>query len=171
GVKYGPIDATLERDQGANVWLVFAIREGKNREVRNVLAHLGLEVNRLIRVSYGPFQLAELPESEVEEVKTRVLREQLGEKIATLAGADFTRPVDGAKSEEAEADAPRGKKPFKPAGKSGLIADRKGRRVLVQRTGSEEARARNEAEASGYGPPRRPQRGYHGKRDLKPRDE
>ena len=56
GVKYGPIDATLERDQGANVWLVFAIREGKNREVRNVMAHLGLEVNRLIRVSYGPFQ-------------------------------------------------------------------------------------------------------------------
>src|SRR5206468_3719819 len=172
GVKYGPIDATLERDQGANVWLVFAIREGKNREVRNVLAHLGLEVNRLIRVSYGPFQLAELPESEVEEVKTRVLREQLGEKIATLAGADFTRPVDGAKSEQAEADAPRGNnKPFKPAGKSGLIADRKGRRVLVQRTGSEEARARNEDEANGYGPPRRPKRGYHGKRDLKPRDE
>jgi 23S rRNA pseudouridine2605 synthase len=174
GVKYGPIDATLERDQGANVWLVFAIREGKNREVRNVLAHLGLEVNRLIRVSYGPFQLGELAEGEVEEVKTRVLREQLGEKIAILAGADFTRPVHGesqAKSEEEDADAPRGKKPFKPAGKSGLIADRKGRRVLVQRTGSEEARARNEAEANGYGPPRRPQRGYHGKRDLTPRDE
>ena len=62
GVKYGSIDATLERDQGANVWLVFAIREGKNREVRNVMAHLGLEVNRLIRVSYGPFQLGELAE-------------------------------------------------------------------------------------------------------------
>jgi 23S rRNA pseudouridine2605 synthase len=73
--------------------------------------------------------------------------------------------------EDKAAEAPRGKKPFKLAGKSGLIADRKGRRVLVQRTGSEEARARNEAEASGYGPPRRPQRGYHGKRDLKPRDE
>jgi 23S rRNA pseudouridine2605 synthase len=174
GVKYGPIDATLERDQGANVWLVFAIREGKNREVRNVMAHLGLEVNRLIRVSYGPFQLAELGEGEVEEVKTRVLREQLGEKIAALAGADFNRPMPGETGEKSEteaADAPRGKKPFKPAGKSGLIADRKGRRVLVQRTGSEEARARNEAEASGYGPPRRPQRGYHGKRDLKPRDE
>jgi 23S rRNA pseudouridine2605 synthase len=174
GVKYGPIDATLERDQGANVWLVFAIREGKNREVRNVMAHLGLEVNRLIRVSYGPFQLAELAEGQVEEVKTRVLREQLGEKIATLAGADFNRPMPGeaqAAVENEEADVPRGKKPFKPAGKSGLIADRKGRRVLVQRTGSEEARARNEAEANGYGPPRRPQRGYHGKRDLKPRDE
>jgi 23S rRNA pseudouridine2605 synthase len=173
GVKYGPIDATLERDQGANVWLVFAIREGKNREVRNVMAHLGLEVNRLIRISYGPFQLAELPEGAVEEVKTRVLREQLGEKIATLAGADFNRPMPGEApaATEPESDAPRGKKPFKPAGKSGLIADRKGRRVLVQRTGSEEARARNEAEANGYGPPRRPQRGYHGKRDLKPRDE
>ena len=97
GVKYGPIDATLERDQGANVWLVFAIREGKNREVRNVLAHLGLEVNRLIRVSYGPFQLGELAEGEVEEVKTRVLREQLGEKIATLAGADFNRPMQASK--------------------------------------------------------------------------
>jgi 23S rRNA pseudouridine2605 synthase len=174
GVKYGPIDATLERDSGANVWLVFAIREGKNREVRNVMAHLGLEVNRLIRVSYGPFQLGELTEGEVEEVKTRVLREQLGEKIAALAGADFNRPMPGeapAGLEDDETVAPGGKKPFKPAGKSALIADRKGRRVLVQRTGSDEARARNEAEANGYGPPRRPQRGYHGKRDLKPRDE
>jgi 23S rRNA pseudouridine2605 synthase len=172
GVKYGPIDATLERDQGANVWLVFAIREGKNREVRNVMAHLGLEVNRLIRVSYGPFQLGELEEGQVEEVKTRVLREQLGEKIATLAGADFNRPMPGEPAAATEeADAPRGKKPFKPAGKSALIADRKGRRVLVQRTGSEEARARNEDESAGYGPPRRPKRGYHGKRDLKPKDE
>jgi 23S rRNA pseudouridine2605 synthase len=174
GVKYGPIEATLERDSGANVWLVFAIREGKNREVRNVMSHLGLEVNRLIRVSYGPFQLAELPEGAVEEVKTRVLREQLGEKIASLAGANFDLPIHrqtATNSEHDEAAAPHGKKPFKPAGKSGLIADRKGRRVLVQRSGSEEARARNEAEANGYGPPRRPQRGYHGKRDFKPRDE
>ncbi len=172
GVKYGPIDATLERDQGANVWLVFAIREGKNREVRNVMAHLGLEVNRLIRVSYGPFQLGELAEGEVEEVRTRVLREQLGEKISTLAGADFNRPMPGEPSADSEAaDAPRGKKPFKPSGKNALVADRQGRRVLVQRTGSEEARTRNEAEANGYGPPRRPQRGYHGKRDFKPKDE
>jgi 23S rRNA pseudouridine2605 synthase len=126
-------------------------------------------------VSYGPFQLGELAEGQVEEVKTRVLREQLGEKIAALAGADFNRPMPGQaeaeKSDGDESNSPRGKKPFKPAGKSGLIADRKGRRVLVQRTGSDEARARNEEEANGYGPPRRPQRGYHGKRDLKPRDE
>src|ERR1700709_248904 len=174
GAKYGPIDAALERDQGANVWLVFAIREGKNREVRNVMAPLGLEVNRLLRVSYGPFQLGELAEGQVEEVKTRVLREQLGEKVAALAGAEFARPMPDeadAKSSEPQTGPPRGKKPFKPAGKSGLIADRKGRRILVQRTGSEEARARNEAEGGGYRAPPRPQRGYHGKRDLKPRDE
>jgi len=167
GVKYGPIEATLERDQGANVWVVFAIREGKNREVRNVMAHLGLEVNRLIRVSYGPFQLGEIEEGQVEEVKTRVLREQLGEKVAKLAGADFARP----EQRDADDGTPAGRKPSKPASKRAVINDRKGRRVLVQRTGSEEARARNEDEANGYGPPRRPKRGYHGKRDLTPRDE
>jgi 23S rRNA pseudouridine2605 synthase len=170
GVKYGPIDATLERDQGANVWLVFAIREGKNREVRNVMAHLGLEVNRLIRISYGPFQLGEIEEGKVEEVKTRVLREQLGEKVIAQAGCQFDHP--GQRGERDDDDAAlRGKKQFKPAGKSALVNDRKGRRVLVQRTGSAEARARNEEENSGYSPPRRPKRGYHGKRDLKPRDE
>lgn len=166
GVKYGPIDATLERDQGANVWLVFAIREGKNREVRNVCAHLGLEVNRLIRVSYGPFQLGEVPEGQVEEIKSRVLRDQLGDKIIEKSGAQFDVPQKSA-SREGD-DAPREKK---PATKRGVINDRKGRRVLVQRTGSEEARERNESEASGYGPPRRPKRGYHGKRDLAPKED
>jgi 23S rRNA pseudouridine2605 synthase len=92
GVHYGPIEARLEREQGSNIWLTFAIREGKNREVKNVLSHLGLAVNRLIRVSFGPFQLGELAEGDVEEVKTRVLREQLGERVAVLAGADFAAP-------------------------------------------------------------------------------
>ncbi|MCK1650367.1 pseudouridine synthase [Bradyrhizobium sp. 149] len=165
GVKYGPIDATLERDQGANVWLVFAIREGKNREVRNVCAHLGLEVNRLIRVSYGPFQLGEVPEGQVEEIKSRVLRDQLGDKIIEKSGAQFDVPKKSSSSDEDGAPSEK-----KPASKRGVINDRKGRRVLVQRTGSEEARERNESEASGYGPPRRPKRGYHGKRDLAPKD-
>ena len=62
GVRYGSIEATLDREQGSNVWLTFAMREGKNREVKNVLGHLGLAVNRLIRVSYGPFQLTGLAE-------------------------------------------------------------------------------------------------------------
>ncbi len=93
GVQYGPIEAVLERQQGDNVWITFAIREGKNREIRNVMRALGLQVNRLIRVSYGPFQLAELPEGAVEEVRTRVLREQLGERLAAQSGADFDGPV------------------------------------------------------------------------------
>src|SRR5215470_11980522 len=93
GVRYGPIEAQLEREQGSNVWLVFAMREGKNREVKNVLGHLGLAVNRLIRVSFGPFQLGDLSEGAVEEVRTRHLREQLGERVAALAGVDFSGPV------------------------------------------------------------------------------
>ena len=93
GMRYGAIEAAIDREQGANIWLTFAIREGKNREVRNVLEHLGLQVNRLIRISYGPFQLAEMREGAVEEVRTRMLREQLGERIAALAGADFTGAI------------------------------------------------------------------------------
>jgi 23S rRNA pseudouridine2605 synthase len=90
GVRYGPIEATLDRPQGSNVWLTFAMREGKNREIKNVLGALGLQVNRLIRVSFGPFQLGELAAGAVEEVRTRTLREQLGERLTALAGADFT---------------------------------------------------------------------------------
>ena len=77
GVEYGPIEAVLDREQGANAWLTMTLREGKNREIRKVLEHLGLVVNRLIRVSYGPFQLGKLPPGEVEEVPRRVLRDQL----------------------------------------------------------------------------------------------
>jgi 23S rRNA pseudouridine2605 synthase len=86
------------------------MREGKNREVKNVLGHLGLQVNRLIRVSFGPFQLGALPEGAVEEVRTRILREQLGEKVAALAGVDFTAPITHvalAHDGEAEPGAPR----------------------------------------------------------------
>jgi 23S rRNA pseudouridine2605 synthase len=92
-IRYGSIEARLERAQGANLWLTFAMREGKNREVKNVLGHLGLAVNRLIRVSFGPFQLGDLPEGALEEVKTRVLRDQLGDRIAALSGADFSAPI------------------------------------------------------------------------------
>ncbi|MGV3490773.1 MAG: pseudouridine synthase [Devosia sp.] len=89
GIQYGPIEAVLEREQGSNVWLVLSLREGKNREVKNVLGALGLQVNRLIRVSFGPFQLGDLPIGAVEVVKARILREQLGARLANEAGVDF----------------------------------------------------------------------------------
>jgi len=92
GIHYGPIEATLDRVQASNVWLTLGIREGKNREVRNVLGHLGLAVTRLIRSSFGPFQLGELREGEIEEVRTRVLRDQLGDKLIRLSGVDFSAP-------------------------------------------------------------------------------
>ena len=78
GVKYGPIEAGLDSRKGANAWLTVAIHEGKNREVRRVMEHLGLGVTRLIRTAYGPFQLGSLPRGGVEEVNPKVLREQLG---------------------------------------------------------------------------------------------
>jgi 23S rRNA pseudouridine2605 synthase len=78
GVRYGSIEAQLERGGGANAWITLALTEGKNREVRRVLDAFGLKVNRLIRVSYGPFQLGTLEPGAVEEIPRRVLKEQLG---------------------------------------------------------------------------------------------
>jgi len=78
GVTYGPIRASLERQQRSNAWIAMALREGKNREVRRVLEHLGLQVTRLIRLSYGPFQLGNLARGAVDEVPKKVLAEQLG---------------------------------------------------------------------------------------------
>jgi 23S rRNA pseudouridine2605 synthase len=89
GVNYGPIEAELEREQGSNVWLNVGLREGKNREVKNVLGALGLTVNRLIRISFGPFQLGDLPIAGIEVVKAKVLRDQLGKRLADEAGVDF----------------------------------------------------------------------------------
>ncbi len=82
GVSYGPIKASLERKQGANAWIAVGLREGKNREIRKVMSHLGLDVSRLIRIAYGPFQLGHLSRGAVEEVPRRVLREQLGVDLA-----------------------------------------------------------------------------------------
>lgn len=93
GVFYGAIEAALDRKQGTNAWLTVGLREGKNREVKNVMTALGLEVTRLIRISYGPFQLAELEEGQVRELRGRMLRDQLGPRLIEEAGANFDAPI------------------------------------------------------------------------------
>jgi 23S rRNA pseudouridine2605 synthase len=82
GIHYGPIDAVLDSRKGDNCWLSIALREGRNREVRRVMAHLGLAVTRLIRVAYGPFQLGKLSRGAVEEIPAKVLREQMPKNSA-----------------------------------------------------------------------------------------
>ncbi len=81
GERFQPMTVTIDRQQGANAWLTVALREGKNREIRRAMEAVGLSVNRLLRVSYGPFQLGTLKAGEVEEVRRRVLRDQLGIEI------------------------------------------------------------------------------------------
>lgn len=78
GIRYAPMDVTFDRQQGANAWLTVGLREGKNREIRRVMEAQGVTVNRLIRISYGPFQLGQLKQGEVEEVKQRVVKDQMG---------------------------------------------------------------------------------------------
>ncbi|MFA6206487.1 MAG: pseudouridine synthase [Methylocystis sp.] len=152
GVHYAPIEARLEREQGANVWIAMNLTEGKNREIKRVMAHLGLDVTRLIRVSYGPFQLADLAEGAVEEVRLKTLREQLGKSLAELAGVDFAAPLrEMAPAEQQEIRQRAEKRPRKhvstlrkeqdeqrDAGprarvSRGAVADRKGRAVAVER--------------------------------------
>lgn len=87
GVRYGPIEATLDKVQGANVWLTLGLKEGKNREVKRVLGALGLKVNRLIRLSFGPFQIGDMQPGEAKSVPNRVLMDQLGAHAAR-----FERP-------------------------------------------------------------------------------
>ncbi|MBL3701673.1 pseudouridine synthase [Sulfitobacter sp. BDSS02] len=78
GERFLPMVVTLDRQQGANAWVTVGLREGKNREIRRAMEDLGFAVNRLIRISYGPFQLGQIKAGEVEEIRRRVMREQLG---------------------------------------------------------------------------------------------
>ncbi|MBL8585343.1 MAG: pseudouridine synthase, partial [Bradyrhizobiaceae bacterium] len=159
GVHYGPIEATLDRTQGANVWLTMAIREGKNREVRNVVDSLGLQANRLIRVSFGPFQLGEMGEGEVTEIKTRVLREQLGERVAAEAGCDFSAPVTQREPDEKRAPPPQR---AEPRGR--------GPREMHERRGKPHDHAHGHGERAGR-PQREPGRGRTFSRQRKRADD
>lgn len=108
GERFQPMTVTLDRKQGSNVWLTVALREGRNREVRRALEAVGLRVNRLIRVSYGPFQLGELEPGQVEEVRAKAVREQLG--IVTARATPTSRESGGRAGKAA------GRPAGKPAG-------------------------------------------------------
>ncbi|TMM51846.1 pseudouridine synthase [Sulfitobacter sabulilitoris] len=115
GETFQPMTVTLDRQQGANAWLTIGVREGKNREIRRALAEVGLTVNRLIRISYGPFQLGELKPGEVEELRRKVVRDQLGlgddpEGTAQKkkpAGVKHSGSRRGAKSQAGKPGAPK----------------------------------------------------------------
>ncbi|NOE25176.1 pseudouridine synthase [Ruegeria sp. HKCCD6157] len=92
GERFQPMTVTLDRQQGANAWLTIGLREGKNREIRRAMEDIGFTVNRLLRVSYGPFQLGTLKQGEVEEVRRRVMRDQLGLDAEDKPGKPPERP-------------------------------------------------------------------------------
>ena len=126
GVNYRAIEATLERVQGGNVWLTMALREGKNREIKKVLEALDLKVNRLIRLSFGPFQLGQLDSGRVEEVPRRVLRQQLGKNWQAIVDGTIPKGGDDNADEppsgkpsggDAKGRKPRGDKPRAPKSK------------------------------------------------------
>jgi len=100
GVLYAGVEASIDRVQGGNIWMTMGLREGKNREIKRILEHLGLATNRLIRMSYGPFQLGDLPVGSVREIRGKVLRDQLGAKLTEQAGADFDAPIRGPAASE-----------------------------------------------------------------------
>ncbi|NIJ41794.1 23S rRNA pseudouridine2605 synthase [Parvibaculum indicum] len=133
GVRYGPVEAVLDKAQGSNVWITLSLKEGKNREVKKVLGSLGLAVNRLIRLSYGPFQCGDLQPGEVRVVPNRVLMDQLGNNAAKFGGK---LPSGGAAKEtntnsRQGKPAGNGRKPSqkgggKPGGKTGGARKTKG---------------------------------------------
>ncbi len=169
GVRYGAIEARLDKAkegaQGANLWITVTLAEGKNREVRRVLEALGLKVNRLIRLSYGPFALGTLLPGQVEEVGPRVIREQLAEHIdpRNLPKGDrpaWRMPAKMAKAAEMaaggrraaqgrRATAPAGEAPAKKTYKAGW-AKPKPKTAAAKAAGEAKAKARTKPKASGF---------------------
>lgn len=124
GEKFQPMTVSIDRQQGANVWLTIGLREGRNREIRRALEHVGLTVNRLIRLSYGPFQLGDLPPGAVEEVRPKVLRDQIG--LPVPAGRPETKPET----------APRRPAAAKTSAESGRLSRVSGNRRAPETTGA-----------------------------------
>lgn len=152
GVKTGPIEAVLDKQQRGNVWISVTIREGKNREVRRALNELGLEVNRLIRTSYGPFQLGQLSRGETAEVRNKTLRDQVGHLV-------HIPKIDAAQRRAIDKAASKAKKPARATGKKtnfrnskqankddtfeGKAGSRRGSKALNRKTRNEKYKSPN----------------------------
>ncbi|WP_349437502.1 pseudouridine synthase [Pararhizobium sp. A13] len=167
GVLYGSIEATLDKVQGSNVWITMGLREGKNREIKNVMGALGLDVNRLIRISYGPFQLGELPEGRAQEIRGRTLRDQLGPRLIEDAKANFDAPIfDAAPAEE--------EKPQKNEWSAGKPETRE-RDAFREKAGDKRERALSRLDTKrddrGAGRGDRKERGAEAKFDDRPKRE
>ena len=122
GITYGPITARLERASTSNVWIAFALTEGKNREIRRICEHLGLGVNRLIRIAFGPFQLGELKPGDIREVPQRVLEEQLGDGAKPGGRSGFAKAKPRARKPRSSRPNRRTEEPGDRAPKSGRKA-------------------------------------------------
>lgn len=165
GEKFQPMEVKIDRHQGANAWLTIGLREGKNREIRRAMAHIGMTVNRLIRTSYGPFRLNEMKPGEVEEIKARVLREQLGLDESELPSPDRVQKTNalpdgkaGAKlgiRKRGETGERPAKTPLKPGEGLKQLSDswkRVTRPAASDRTSSPPARPRGPARPPAKGP-------------------
>jgi len=158
-------------DRGANVWLVFAIREGKNREVRNVMAHLGLEVNRLIAFPTGRSSSANWSRARSRRSRRACCASSSARRSRASRAPIPNRPMPAKSSDDEEADAPRGKSRSSRR-KKRADRDRKGTRASAAYGSEDGARRATRKKANGYGPPRQPSAAaITAKRDLKPRDE
>ena len=134
GQKFQPMIVSLDRQQGANAWLTVGLREGKNREIRRAMEDIGFSVNRLLRLSYGPFQLGALKPGEVEELRPRVIRDQLGLEPVEKEDSSGRKPTRGARpgrKHSGKAPPPyRGEEPSrgKPGPKTGARASKPAQR-------------------------------------------
>lgn len=112
GIKYGPIQAQLIKEQGSNCWFTMGLREGKNREIKRICEHLGLNVNRLIRLSFGPFMLGDLKAGEVEDIKPHILADQLGPELSEkFSIKPSTNQAQSKKDAQKKSGSKSGKKP------------------------------------------------------------
>jgi 23S rRNA pseudouridine2605 synthase len=143
GITYGPVEAVLDRAETSNAWITVSIREGKNREVRRVLEAIGLKVNRLIRVSYGPFQLGKMPPGSVEEIAPSAMKEMLGALMPAMPPRFSDRPVRKVRIEQVEAPklGRRGARPVPKSAKTRMSlleeeAMRKAASIAASKTGA-----------------------------------